>query len=464
MNININFKEYIKQTSLRVEPLSLIEQIEFEQYLEELYGEAYGDLLKKGWETAKGAGQEFGKQFGQAYQQAKVPKEDPAMENKIVAMAKKAYPTAQHWADKLGIPISLVLAVIVSGALGGPAAVPLTIATYYIRKPLLKLAGKGFDVATEKMGLGPQQPGQPQPTGAQPVTAQVVPEPTRPQPVTATAVQEPELGFAPEPWRGPGKSRIQHGRAGRQHYYAGEAYQYDEAWGDWMKKAAGWTGKKLGGVAGAGRRNVGNLANIMTSNAKAMWDFARKNKMKVAKGLFLIGVGALIGMGVNAIVNAGDAASAVAQSAEQTGVPQADIDELAGAVGMEAGKVGAGMGADEFLQGAEGPESYLQGAEGPESFLQGGEETDWAQAAQEGQPSATQIMRQSPEWQQAHQDAYNRAMRIWKDPGRATMYATSKADNAIRQAQLMKNVPWTQTDPGSFERAASGTFKHGKLQ
>jgi len=320
--MELNFREYVEHTSFRIEGLTVTEQMEFEYYLQELYGEGFGDFLRKGWEGLKTGAKEFGKQFKTAYGKAKDPEHAPEIEKKVVEMAKKAYPAAQHYSQKLGIPISLVLALVVSGAIGGPAAVPLTLVTYLVRKPLLKLAGKGFDIGAEALGVGPKKPGE------EPVPAEVVPEPR---------MVQGKYGRTLMP-----TGTSAYGVAEALLYEAALYNLYDEAFGDWMKKIGGMAGKGIGAAVGTGRRYVGALANIVKTNVGAMIKFARKNPVTVVKGLFLIAVGAAIGYGVRSLIQQStQAISAVAEGAGNA-APAGEIEEVASQVGVE----GAGAGAD----------------------------------------------------------------------------------------------------------------------
>jgi hypothetical protein len=322
--MELNFREYVENTTLQIECLTITEQMEFERYMEALYGEGFMDLLKRGWEGLKTGAQEFGQQFKTSYGKAKDPAQAPGLEKKVVEMAKQAYPAAQNYSQKLGIPISLVLALIVSGAIGGPAAVPMTLVTYLVRKPLLKLAGKGFDIGAGAVGLGKK--------GEEPITAQAVDEPQMVQGKYGRTLMPTGTGTGTYPlaaWA----------------MYPDE-YVFIEAFEDWMKKIGGMAGKGIGAVAGTGRRYVGALANIVKTNVGAMIKFARENPVTVVKGLFLIAVGAAIGFGVRHVTQqASEAVAAVAEGGGNVVSPQ-EVQELAGQVGAEGAVGGLEAGAE----------------------------------------------------------------------------------------------------------------------
>lgn len=255
--------------------------------------------------------------FSQSYQTARGNPEDDQNLSKYAAQAipalKSAAGEAKKYADKLGIPLPLATAVIASGIVGGPAAIPFAALMYFVRQPINKIAGKAFDIGAQKLGLMPK----PDAT----VTAPTVP--------TAPKYQMPAIS-------GDGvRAQLAHtdNLTFGQYLTLVEAgyIDLDEGWGDW---AGSMLGKAAGFVSGKAVKYGSNVANMLKNAAMAIGKFASENKLAVAKVAFLMGVGALVGAGVGAAVNK---ASAAIHGVQQSGVahPQ-DVQDVANSVGADA--------------------------------------------------------------------------------------------------------------------------------
>lgn len=285
----------------------------------EFVAERDPSLLDEGfWDSMK-------QSFGQSYAASRGnPEQDQDLSKWAAQYADKAgkgiaaaSTAAKNWSQKLGVPLPLATAVIASGIVGGPAAVPFAAMMYFVRQPINKLTSKAFDYGAQKLGLMPKPATVP---AAQPAAGTPVNMPAATQPSAGTfssptahreAFIDPNMTFA-------------------EFLSRYEQEVIDEWFGDWAGKkigqAAGW-------LSGKAVKYGANVANMIKNAAKSIYDFASKNKLSIAKVAFMVGVGSLIGAGVGAAVNK---ASSVLQSVQDSGiVPHDQFAELQQSLGAE---------------------------------------------------------------------------------------------------------------------------------
>lgn len=254
----------------------------------------------------------------QARQEAK-PQQNQQDFEKFSSVAlpalKKAHSFAQQMSQKTGIPLPLATAVIASGIVGGPAAVPMAALLYFVRKPMMSVASGGFD---KVFGNPQQQQAQTQQQPQQPAPQQQM----QPQPQ-----QQSPWAFNPINV-GTGFENVQSplNLMSFQEYCL-----YKEGW---ASNAADWTGKKIGSMAGsaAGRSmNLsGRIAQVVKSSGSSIVQFAKENKLAVAKTLWLFGVGAVIGYGVGSLTDSvmGQVAQGVGESGLVSPEEMADLQSV----------------------------------------------------------------------------------------------------------------------------------------
>lgn len=294
----------------------------------EFVAERDPSLLDEGfWDSMR-------KSFGQSYDAARGnPEQDQDLSKWAAQYADKAgqgiaaaSAAAKNWSQKLGVPLPLATAVIASGIVGGPAAVPFAAMMYFVRQPINKLASKTFDYGAQKMGLMPK------PATAQPAvsaTAQPAHPPYAGTPVSVFAPTQKDAGdfSAATAHR---ESFIDPNMTFAEFLSLYEQEVIDEWFGDWAGKKIGQAAGWLGGKA---VKYGANVANMIKNAAKSIYDFASKNKLSIAKVAFMVGVGSLIGAGVGAAVNK---ASSVLQSVQDSGiVPHDQVAELQQSLGAE---------------------------------------------------------------------------------------------------------------------------------
>lgn len=291
----------------------------------EFVAERDPSLLDEGfWDSMK-------QSFGQSYAAARGnPEQDQDLSKWAAQYADKAgkgiataSAEAKKWSQKLGVPLPLATAVIASGIVGGPAAVPFAAMMYFVRQPINKLASRTFDYGAQKLGLMPKPQAVP---AAQPAAGTPVNMPATTQPSAGTfsapnahreAVIDPNMTFA-------------------EFLSRYEQEVIDEWFGDWAGKKIGQAAGWLGGKA---VKYGSNVANMIKNSAKSIYDFAANNKLPIAKVAFMVGVGSLIGAGIGAAVNK---ASSVLQSVQDSGiVPQDQVAALQQSLGAEEAGVAA---------------------------------------------------------------------------------------------------------------------------
>lgn len=211
-----------------------------------------------------------------------------------------------------GISPPLAMAVLASGIVGGPAAIPMGVLMYFTRKmfvnPVVQAAGKGWDAA-----FGPKK-----------------------------AKETEELpGFAKE-WRfsldfdnySVYKEGCELGLIENKSFreWVQEA-NYEKL--EEISKALNWlgsmAGKGAGYLAGAVKTIGGKALNVIKGGIKDIATWARANKASIAKTAFLMALGYMIGSGVTKLTNSviDSAMHTVQGAAEQTGaIPEEEVNNL----------------------------------------------------------------------------------------------------------------------------------------
>jgi len=317
--------------------------------------------------------------------------------SKVLPAIQKAGSSAKKYAEKLGIPLPIATAIVTSGLVGGPGAIPFGVLLYFAKKQIMGVAGKAFDKGAELSGAGkaqgqPQAQGQAQAQGqgqgqgqGQPqAQAQGQPQPQpqaqgqpQPQPQAQGQPQpQPQAQGQPQPqpqaqgsrlvlpgsadWNGgriPG--RLQRSWTSYEDYASMRDLQ--EGWfGDkasqagkyWKDKGADQVGGALGKAAGYVTGNVkkqgSRIGGLLKSSFSDLTQFASQNKLAIGKAAFLFGVGIAMGTGVgmayNALTGGADelASQAIGGLKDSGVVSGQEIDSVASSVGVDVDAAEAG--------------------------------------------------------------------------------------------------------------------------
>ena len=341
--------------------------ITFEQYLDYRISLGYDEIN----EAEKGFFSNLWQKAKDSYSSARGnPEDDVQLKNtlegwsdKVTPHISKAAKLANEHANKLGISVPLATSIILSGMLGGPAAIPMSVLMYYVNKPVGKMASKAFDkgvAAVQNLtGQNKQNQARPMQQASQPNTPTNVMAANKPKtPVAAAAkpsttddeyfksysspdrfsdhfesdyecasfyleqysrkfdfqsyaaIRDLQEGVYGDYTRKAGEyvgSKIKDfgnwlgGKVDKGHEYAKQAKNWwDEKGSD---QVSGAIGKGLGFVAGKSVKYAGNISHLITSSFSSMAKWATQNKLPIAKTLFLMAVGAATGIAVGAAVN-----------------------------------------------------------------------------------------------------------------------------------------------------------------
>jgi len=240
-------------------------------------------------------------QFKQSYGAAKGSAEEQY--DKYAPKAQEAIANvksqAQEYAAKLGIPLPLATALLAAG-LVNPASVPFAALMYFVKKPLMAVANKGFDVAWD--------------AGAKAVNAvKGAMQPQQPQ--------QQQAQQQPNKW--PGNMQPVRAESFREFLAIMEA----EGWGDWLGKkiggAAGYLAGKAAGFGGKLKAAGGKVLSALKGRMGEIAQYAKNNPKEIARMAFLIGAGALIGAGIGKITH--DVKDLIVQKIGDIGVPQEEL-------------------------------------------------------------------------------------------------------------------------------------------
>ena len=240
--------------------------------------EGFFDSLKKG--------------YGQGYQQARqgVEQNYDRYADAARQALSKAGGVAKTLSQKTGVPLPLATALLAAGITGGPTAVPFAALLYFVKQPLMKGANKAFDATWD--------------TGAK---------------VAGRVGQAVAPAQAPKPA-----------------FESFRAFVEADTWGDWAgEKAGGAAGRVAGNVSGYGQKIAGTLGQ----RASEIGQWAKGNPKEVARMLFLVGAGAVIGAGVGKLTH--DVKDMIVQKIRDYGIPKEELDWLRQNLVIEKGKDGS---------------------------------------------------------------------------------------------------------------------------
>lgn len=232
--------------------------------------------------------------------------------NKVTPHIAKASQLAGEYADKLKISKPLATAIILSGILGGPAAIPMSVIMYYVNKPVGKFASQAFDKGvqaiqgmTNKNQTAAQSP---VPT-AQPTTPAMKPVAPTGKPMTDDQYYKSfSTNYSDHYHNNYDFNSYVMMRDLQEGYVGDKIKQYAQQTKQWWDEkgsdqVSGAIGKGLGFVAGKAVKYSGNISHLITSSFSSMAKWASENKLPIAKTMFLMSVGAATGVAVGATVN-----------------------------------------------------------------------------------------------------------------------------------------------------------------
>jgi len=251
--------------------------------------EDFKDSMKQGFsqQYAQSRGDTTGDQDFEKYAQKALP------------IIQKAGGIAQSYAQKVGIPLPFATALIASGLIGGPAAIPFAALMYFVRKPVNKLAGAAFDKAANLLGANSAQQPPPLPTRQPPPLPTQQPPPLQPQ------LAWHDLKFSSyESYRD-----------------LNEGYFQDK-----VDQIGGVVGKAAGFVAGKTTRYSANIKSVLSKSWGGLTQFVSQNKLSITKAAFLMGVGAVIGAGIGKITH--DAIDSITQAIGDQGLSAEEMKQL----------------------------------------------------------------------------------------------------------------------------------------
>lgn len=329
--------------------------ITFEQYLDYRISLGYDEIneAEKGflsnlWQKAKDS---YSSTRGNPEDDVQLKNTLEGWSDKVTPHIAKAAKLANEHAKKLGISVPLATAIILSGMLGGPAAIPMSVLMYYVNKPVGKMASKAFDkgVATIQNLTGQNKQNQAKPMQQAnkpktPVAAAAKPSTTDDEYFKSysspdrfsdhfesdyecasfyleqysrkfdfqsyVAIRDLQEGAYGDYTRKAGEyvgSKIKDfgnwlgGKVDKGHEYAKQAKNWWDKEGS--DKVSGAIGKGLGFVAGKSVKYASNISHLITSSFSSMAKWATQNKLAIGKTLFLMAVGAATGIAVGAAVN-----------------------------------------------------------------------------------------------------------------------------------------------------------------
>jgi len=373
-----------KSKGSRTVPNCVRENLRMMTFEEYLIDEGFFDSMSQG----------FKKNYDQSKNDTTGDGQYAQYATKAMEAINKSRQAAGQFSQKLGIDPMLATALMASGVVGGPAAMPMAALLYFVRKPLNKAASAGFDKAANKMGWdGKQAAAQPQaaqpqaaqpqaaqpqaaqPQAAQPQAAQpqavqpqaVQPQAVQPQAAQPQAAQQSNLWLPGQQKRNPNAklwtpSSMQNSWNLSFASYANERDLHEGWFGDRVSQAGNWAGKKIGGAedyatskAKQGKQwwdngvsdkvggAIGNMAgkaagktvkggNMIKSSMSSIGKFASENKLAIGKAAFMVALGAAIGAGVGAGVNSMQ--SAFDSIASVGVIPQPELQSLQSDLGI----------------------------------------------------------------------------------------------------------------------------------
>ena len=212
------------------------------------------------------------------------PKNYEQYKEKSFEAINKARSMYSQFKDKTGLSMPLALALVAGGIAGGPAAIPMAAIMYFTRKallnPVLSLAGHAFDKGVEKIKK-----------------------------------IDNRITGKPDGEKEPVKENL-------------------------MRKI----GAGAGHISGLLKSVTKKAYNVVTKGLPSLASWALNNKVSIARAVFLMALGVLLGGGITKVSNyvLGQAMDVVSAVAETTGqVPAAEVTALAKTVDVPAAPVEA---------------------------------------------------------------------------------------------------------------------------
>jgi hypothetical protein len=269
----ISFKQYLAEEKLPPPPAQQQANPQAPAQQQANPQQTTGPIQNKGFFHNLRAGYQQGQQATQKNQPTFLDQENL---EKYRQAAEPAIKTASQIAStmgdtlkKLGISPTFAITLLAAGLTGGGGAVPLAALTYFADKQLNKFAGKAFDKGAAMMGV--QTP------------------------------HHEDYSF---------------------HNFLQN--KYDEGWRD-------TAGHMIGNMAGKLVGNTSKLANYLGPKMKQaagnVLQWANKNKVPIAKALFLTGIGLAVGAGIGKSYKAlatPDNLQALGQAVTNTNLVNAD--------------------------------------------------------------------------------------------------------------------------------------------
>jgi hypothetical protein len=250
--------------------------------------------VKSGYSSAKDETQQQFEKYGPVAKQA----------------LSKASGLAASYSRKLGIPPELATALIASGMVGGPTAVPFAALMYFVKKPVNKVANAAFNTAWD--------------TGAKAVNAV--------KNMGGNPALQPE-SFSFSQW----------------------LLMVEQE--SLMNRMASGAGRMVGRFAGNLSGVAGKVGQTMKNSVGEIYKYVSKNPKEVARALFLVGVGAATGAAVGNIThNVKDMLVQKIQDVAQ-GVPAEEVAWLRKNIVFEPGEDGNFTATNQMLQ--QGNKNYM---------------------------------------------------------------------------------------------------------
>jgi hypothetical protein len=264
------------------------------------------------------------------------PKNYEQYKEKAFEAINKARSMYSQFKDKTGLSMPLALALVAGGIAGGPAAIPMAAIMYFTRKallnPVLSLAGHAFDKGVEKIKK---------------IDNRITGKPD--------GEKEPvKENFIIENWTfGADYNNFVIYKSLKDENLINCSFK------EWITnpdmnllmaegERMNWLMRKIG--AGAGHisgllKSVTKKAyNVVTKGLPSLASWALNNKVSIARAVFLMALGVLLGGGITKVSNyvLGQAMDVVSAVAETTGqVPAAEVTALAKTVDVPAAPVEA---------------------------------------------------------------------------------------------------------------------------
>ena len=256
---------------------SAMNSLSFSSYIDS-FDEGFFDSMKQGFQNQHAK--------SSAVQPGSSESDYEKYSSKVLPAIQKAGSSAKKYSEKLGIPLPIATAIVTSGLIGGPGAIPFGVLLYFAKKQVMGVASKAFDKGVEL--AQPQAQAQPQ------ASRLVLP------------------GSAD--WNG-GRIPVQRSWTSYEDYasmrdlqegwFSDKASEAGKYWNDkGADQVGGALGKAAGYVTGNVKKYGSRIGSIVKSSFSDLTQFASQNKLAIGKAAFLFGVGIAMGTGVGMAYNA----------------------------------------------------------------------------------------------------------------------------------------------------------------